>query len=357
MNKSIIFIITVFCLIGTDTVLAGDDEYSVWIKVVDQNNDPIEQAFVYYCIFDCILFRNSHNQKQTVTNAQGYAQLKLKAKDSLRIQGVKKKGYDIRLQSMPFNNIKLNGPANSFKTFYRRGGHAGINLSFEDHMSAYSLPMSEPLITLTGWKLGTASCLEQDHKFIFHDGRAEQNWEINNKDYYFKIGDDNNPLREGNINSYDFKISINRRHYPWAGFINKLITTYEMVIEFKNGGAQEIDRTEYIHLVPNNGYKKKIRIKYTGIGDVSAYHSKKYFIKINNRFGALNLWLVPTRKVMFEYLLNRKIDDRNINIPSFIEKHGESTDYFTCASSAGVIKPISTKLGACAILGERKIGC
>jgi len=325
--------------------------------IAASSNNPIGQATVFYCIFDCILLRNSHNQKQTTTNTQGYAQLKLKAKDSLRIQGIKKKGYDIRLQSIPFNNIKLNGPTNSVDVFYRRSNYAGINLSFNGHISSYSLPMSEPLFTITGWRLEKSSCLEQDHQFIFHDGRAKQNWEIKNKDYYYQIGDSNNMLREGNINDYDIKISINRSHFPWTGFINKLITTYEMVIEFNNGGAQEIERTEYIHLVPSNGYKKKIRLKYSGIGDISGYYSKKYFIKINNRFGALNLWLVPTRKVMFEYLLNREIDDRNINIPSFIEKYGESTDYFTCASSAGVIKPISTKAGTCAILGNKKISC
>jgi len=61
MNKVIIFIITTFFLIGTDTTLAEENKYSVWVKVVDQHNNPIGQATVFYCIFDCILLRNSYN--------------------------------------------------------------------------------------------------------------------------------------------------------------------------------------------------------------------------------------------------------------------------------------------------------
>ena len=115
--------------------------------------------------------------------------------------------------------------------------------------------------------------------------------------------------------------------------------------------------TRYPHIAPVNGYFDEVTIKYKGAGDVSASHSKRYFINVGGRLGIMNFWVVPSRNVMFEYLLNRKNNDINLNIPSFVAEHGESSDYFSCGSSASVIKPQTTKLGACANLGGSRIGC
>ena len=330
---------------------------SFWVQVIDQNQKAIADATIYYCIFDCILHRNSHNQKQTFTDSNGLAEFKLGNKDELRIQGVVKEGFDIRLKTFPFTEIRLQGENVKATLTNYFVPHRGVYVRYAAGAIPYSIPASEPLFVLTGWKLGPSTCLEQDYKFISHDGRAESKWDIDDAIYYYKVGDDVNNLREGTENDFDFKVTINRSFYPWGNILYRLISSYKIEFEFNKGGAQIITPTSYIHLAPSTGYKEKVVFNYRGIGDISTSHTQRLFINVNERYGALNLKITPSQNVIFDYLLSREINQNQLNVPSHMGELGHASDFFACP---GVISTLKQKLitpGSCAKLGLKRLGC
>jgi hypothetical protein len=135
-------------------------DYSFWIQVIDQAGKPITEAIVYSCIFDCVLTRNAHNRKSTLTNEYGYAQLKLKGRDDLRLQGIEKDGYDIRLTTLPFNQVWLQGVDKQPKRSNYFKAHQGIHIRYGIGINPYSQPIKNPLFIVRGWKLSSPACLE-----------------------------------------------------------------------------------------------------------------------------------------------------------------------------------------------------
>jgi len=331
--------------------------YSFWIKVVDQNQKAITGATIFYCIFDCRLKRNAHNQKKIKTNERGLAELKFGAKDQLRIQGVVKEGYDIRLSTLPYTDIRLKGLGSKITRFKRRIALRGINVQYDVGATPYSLPMSEPLFVLNGWKLGLSACFEKGQQFILHDGQAESKWAIDDAVYYYKVGDDKDVLREGSVAEYDFKITVNRSFYPWGNLINSFRSSYKLEFEFNNGGGQILNSNKYVHLAPSKRYKKKLKFRFKGIGDVASSHFERLFFRVNDRYGVLNMEITPSQRVFIDYLLNRKVNQKELNIPSYVGELAKVDDYFVCPGVASVLKAQNTLPNSCAELGLRSIGC
>jgi hypothetical protein len=333
-----------------------DPYFSFWIKVIDQDGKPITEATLYYCIFDCALTRNSHNRKNTLTDESGYAEVKLKGNDKVRIQGIEKDGYDIRLKTLPYNEVRLHGIDKQPKRSNYFNPYHGINIRYEKGIKPYSQPISKPLFTITGWKLGLSACLEQDHKFIPHRNRGESNWDIDEESYFFKVGDKEDTLRIADANDYDIRLTVDRSHYPWTNIINRFIASYNLELAFKNGGAQAVAPENYIHVAPKKGYKKKVDFDYRGIGDISVVHHQRVFFKVGKRYGVLNLEITPSQSIFFEYLLNRKPNQTELNIPFYMGDYGIASDYFSNPPSASVMKPKTTHPCECANLGLSRFG-
>ena len=106
-------------------------------------------------------------------------------------------------------------------------------------------------------------------------------------------------------------------------------------------------------------YMNKIAFKYRGIGDVSTSHTERLFLKVNNRYGVLNLDITPSRNVFFEYFLNRESNHNELNIPSFMGELGEASDYCSCPGTVSTQKDKQQRTlpGSCAELGLRRKGC
>jgi len=109
MNKIYIYVFISLCIVTSSNVYSQETEYDFYIKIVDQDDNPVAAGIVYYCINDCVLLRNKHNQRSAVTNAQGIAKIQASHKDYVRLQGAKKDGYDIRLENEYFSRVKVDG--------------------------------------------------------------------------------------------------------------------------------------------------------------------------------------------------------------------------------------------------------
>jgi hypothetical protein len=303
-----------------------------------------------------VLTRNAHNRKSTLTNEYGYAQLKLKGRDDLRLQGIEKDGYDIRLTTLPFNQVWLQGVDKQPKRSNYFKAHQGIHIRYGIGINPYSQPIKNPLFIVRGWKLSSPACLEQDHLFIAHRGMAESEWDIDEKINYYKVGGSKDLLRRARASDFDIRVKLSRSGYPWGNLINKFISSYKLELEFKQGGAQIVAAHSYLHEAPAKGYKKSIKFNYRGIGETSSTHQQRMFIKVGKRYGVLNIEIIPSQRVFFEYLLNRKPNQRELNIPSYMGEYGIAADYFSTPSTASVRQPKTTRPGECASLGLSKFG-
>jgi hypothetical protein len=357
-TRKLIIPISIFCLLfgqGIQASNTGEQEFSFWIKVVDQNGSAIKGADVYYCIFDCILDRNAHNRKLTSTNAEGKAQIFLKPRGTVRLQGVSKAGYDIRLSTYPYATIRLNQAGNQELDW--QNPYGGISFQFEPGATPFNSSEVTPVATVKGWKLGTMACIEQDHAFIGHDGRAESKWRIEDQRHYYLLGDEQHSLRKGDRANHDFSITINRKFYPWGNLLYGFISYYEAELSFSSGGAQTMKESDYPHQLPRDGYSKNFMISFRGIGEVSTTHIRKLYIKSHGRYGVMQLALTPSRNVFFEYLINRSPDSPALNIPPMVFEFGVPNNYFSCYASASTIKPYISPPGRCADLPSQQRSC
>jgi hypothetical protein len=356
MNKTL-FVASFLCVFFTLELYGNEVEtYSFWIKVVDQEGKPITEAIVFYCLFDCVLNSNAQNRKRTRTDKNGLAQLKLKGNDKLRVQGVEKDGYDIRLKILPYNEVRLQGVDKKPRTSKYFKVHHGIHIQYDHGITPYSQPVTNPLFTVRGWKLGQSACLEQGQQFIFHGSPSKSNWDIDDQIHYYKVGDNKNVIRKAGVDDYDIKIKLSRSGYPWGNLIYQFISSYKLVLEFKQGGAQVVSAGSYLHEAPDKGYKKRLKFNYRGLGEISRIHNKRLFIRGDERYGVLNLEITPSQRIFFEYLLNRNPNQRELNIPSYMGDYGVAADYFSSPSSATARKPKITPPAECARLGVSRFG-
>lgn len=338
----------VFAAEGRDS----EQRATLWVKVVDQHANPIDGANVYYCSKDC----NTQDRAITgVTNRDGLLQFPLEGKNRAQIRGISKDGYDIRLSNLGYTQIRLEGTESEpdIKRLDWQSNIPGFGVEFGPKVAPFSLPASRPVVVVTGWKFGPAACLERGHAVIDPDGPyhigSEQGWTIDDKQYFFKVGNGDHPLRESDPRDFDFKVVVNRHFYPWKNLIYRELSSYRLDVVFREGGAQRVEPSRYMHVAPEYGYAGTYTIKSRGLGEISGSYLQKTFVKIGDRYGVLYLKVRPSLSITIEYLLNRKPAERALNIPAFFG--GREYDYLDCPRRASA-SPNITPPGECALLGK-----
>lgn len=317
----------------TDSYNVSSNGYtSFWMKIIDQDGNPIDNAKIIYCNpFVRCAYKDDYST--SFSNNDGLLKLSYKAKNGINITGITKEGHDIRLSTLGYKDVRIDGSPSMMEIKYFNNSpiqpYISIRRASSYKLAQYDLPKTEPLITVIGFKLDTPSCLERGHIRIFN-AAGPDNWDIDNDVHYFRVGGNDSIMQESDTAGYDFKLTINRKKFPWGSLWNSLFSSYQLKLEFRNGGGQTISRSQYVHLPPIKGYKNNIKINYGGVREIAGFHKERLFVKINNRYGILYIEITPSRKIQLAYFLAREHGSRSLDIPSYFSDNGRSIDYFDC---------------------------
>lgn len=246
-------------------------------RVIDQYGKPVENAKVDY---------SQGVYRSTATNSNG----------EFKIHGY---GKLIRIDSIRHDLIDFHhNPAEASYSSTSRQDPIAYSLTFYRYISEGSNLLSYSTTTKDSPHIFKAWRIEKNTKNIVHKGKLLDRMVADGRIYTIDFRKKSERLIEGSHRGQlrasckrkMLKTKVERReHNDW-----------EFILEAVDGGIQETS-DYYLNAAPNEGYKKKITVKYLA-GEKNYKHyfiNNRYYFKSNNgnEVGAIFLELEPFGKM------------------------------------------------------------